>query len=105
MTDFIVVSLFKATSSTNPDESIYREVMAQVRAFDPEAARLTAEERGLSRESQYQTPTGHTISWQFERVVEVSPMLESVSKNGIKDLYSRDFQDLNAYSSLTEMDL
>lgn len=103
MTDFIVVSLFKATSSANPDQPIYREVMAQVRAFDAEAARLTAEERGRSRESEFRAPNETMISWQFERVVEVSPMLESVSENGIKDLYSRDFQDLEAYNSLIEM--
>jgi len=100
MTDFIVVSLFKATSSANPDTPIYREVMAQVRAFDKDAARLTAEERGRSRESEFQTPKGNIVSWQFETVIEVSPMLEDVSKNGIKDLYSRDFQDLNAYDLL-----
>jgi hypothetical protein len=100
MTDFIVVSLFKATSSANPGEPIYREVMAQVRAFDPDSARLTAEERGRSRETEFQTPSGNIISWQFERVVEVSAMLETVSENGIKDLYSRDFQDFNAYKKL-----
>ncbi len=104
MTDFIVVSLFKATSTANPDMPIYREVMAQVRAFDPDAARLTAEERGRLRESAFQTPQGHTVSWQFEKVVEVSPMLEDVSENGIKELYSRDFQDIHAYEVLTTMD-
>ncbi len=102
MTDFIVVSLFKATSSANPETPIYREVFAQVRAFDPQAAQLTAEERGKSRESEFKTPAGHTVSWQFEKVVEVSPMLEAVSENGIKDLFSRDFDDLHAYEILIQ---
>ena len=101
MTDFIVVSLFKATSSANPNTPIYREVFAQVRAFDQDAAKLTAEERGRSRESEFETPAGHTVSWEFERVVEVSPVLESVSENGIKDIFSRDFDDIHAYNVLT----
>jgi hypothetical protein len=101
VTDFIVVSLFKATSSANPNTPIYREVFAQVRAFDPDSAKLTAEERGRYRESEFQTPAGHTVSWEFERVVEVSPVLESVSENGIKDIFSRDFDDMHAYKVLT----
>lgn len=101
MTDFIVVSLFKATSSANPNTPIYREVFAQVRAFDPDSAKLTAEEKGRSRESEFKTPTGHTVSWEFERVVEVCPVLETVSENGIKDIFSRDFDDIHAYEVLT----
>lgn len=100
MTIYIGLVLNKATSDVKTRTPLYQEVTVEVKAFDEASARQAIEAHAKRRETSYQNEAGDTITWTFEKIIDVSAVLEENFTDGVRDLYARHFKDLEAYKLL-----
>ena len=102
MTIYIGLVLNKATSDVEGRAPLYQEVVVEVKAFDEASARQAIEAHAKRRETSYQNASGDTVTWSFENIIDVSPVLEENFTDGVRDLYLRHFKDLEAYTRLAK---
>lgn len=75
----------------------YDETILSIEASSEDEARKLAEKYGLSCEGSYKNGFGDEISIKFLKVIDVNSHLREEYEEGIKELYSRHFTDLNSY--------
>lgn len=90
----IAILLFKS-SGTPP---LYSEDFVLLYAESADEAERKAVERGRLEETSYLSATGETVTWTFERVVDVNAALEDDLTRDA-DLYSRNFRNMTAYQA------
>lgn len=95
--------LNKAVSSVKGAKPLYQEVFVEVKAFDVEAAKSAIKAAAKKEETSYKNETGDIITWTFERVIDVSPVLNENFKDGVRELYSRHFRDIEAYKAFDSL--
>ena len=88
MTIYIGLVLNKATSDVEGRAPLYQEVVVEVKAFDEASARQAIEAHAKRRETSYQNASGDTVTWSFENIIDVSPVLEENFTDGY-EIYTR----------------
>ena len=98
MTIFIGVVLNKATSDVKNRAPLYQEVVVEVKAFDEASARQAIEANARKEETSYKNAAGDTITWAFDKIQDVSVVLEENFTDGVRQLHARHFKDIGAYN-------
>ena len=102
MTIFIGVVLNKATSSVKGRAPLYQETIVEVKAFDESAARQAIESNARADETSYKNEAGDTITWAFDKILDVSVVLEENFTDGVRQLHARHFKDIDAYKKMAD---
>ena len=97
MTIFIGVVLNKATSDVKDRSPLYQEVVVEVKAFDEASAWQAIEANARKGETVYKNAVGDTITWTFDKIQDVSVVLEENFTDGVRQLHVRHFKDIAAY--------
>ena len=98
MTIFIGVVLNKATSDIKNRAPLYQEVVVEVKAFDEASARQAIEANARKEETSYKNAAGDTITWAFDKIQDVSVVLEENFTDGVRQLHARHFKVIGAYN-------
>lgn len=100
MTIFIGLVLNKATADVKDRAPLYQETVVEVKAFDEAAARQAIEANARGKETSYKNAAGETITWKFERVLDISKVLEENFTDGVRQLHARHFKDIEAHTRM-----
>ena len=100
MTIYIGVILNKATSDVKDRAPLYQETVVEVKAFDESAARQAIETNARGKESSYKNAAGDIITWKFDKILNVSKVLEENFTDGVRQLHARHFKDLEAHTKM-----
>lgn len=98
---FGIVLLKTENKSTNIVS--YDETFLSIEASSDDEAKKIAEKYGKSCETNYKNGLGENIFIQFMKVIDINTHLREEYEEGVKELYSRHFEDIETYSKFEKL--
>ncbi|MDQ1293240.1 MAG: hypothetical protein QG608_1121 [Actinomycetota bacterium] len=99
---FIALLLSRSSSDRPGYRPLWQEDMVLIRATSLPEGKARAKARGERAQTSYANESGETITWTFDRVVDIAEALED-DLSGDADLYSRAFRNYQAYADFEPM--
>lgn len=93
---FIAIVLLETENLATKNKS-YDETMISIEALSEDEAKKLAEAYGKSCEGNYENSFGEAISINFLQIIDINYHLRDQYEEGVKELYSRHFTDLESY--------
>ncbi|MEH2015353.1 DUF4288 domain-containing protein [Nostoc sp.] len=98
---YIAIILYKSSSDKPDYQTLYQESFVLIKAASLEEAKAKVLNHGKNETVSYTNENGETITWFLQQIVDVNSVLNDDfdSSEDIVDLYTRHFQNYEAYHS------
>ncbi len=98
----VAIILYKSSSDANGYVPMFEESITLIKANTEAEARKSAECLAHSRGAKFKNEKGEEITWVFDKIIDIAPMLEDNLKD-VTEIYSRHFANINAYKQFEEL--
>ncbi len=100
---YLAIVLYEAYFERASYRPLYEESFVEILAGSLPEARKKLFELIKRREVSYKNTYGNQLSWKLRKIIDISQALESKMDDGIRELYSRHFYDIENYEKFEEL--
>jgi len=99
-TKYIGLALFEISTST---VKMYEENILEIEASSQEEAEKLLTAYGKESSHEYKNEKDELVQKSFMQIIDISEVLYEEAENNVRELYSRHFDDLEAYKKIEKI--